>query len=238
MSDQITVTLWPRIRHDLDRLRRMGLWGSTVEEVAHNLIVDGVKRLIAVKMLPMEYAEAETAAVAESGDWLTASRLETIRTQIGAGKQWRTVLAGLDILEEIRPTLGKFKLRLKKMGIRPPVSDAIRANLMRMRAALARKRDTAAPAPAPVKPKPAPAKPPPAPRPVIVPPAAAAPVSRALADMTTPINAESETIRQWGAQRGIGNGGGKLDLAAINATRRRLQLPPFELVEINVGRRY
>jgi hypothetical protein len=69
----------------------------------------------------------------------------------------------------------------------------------------------------------------PAPRPSLAPPApAAAPVVAGVAAATAPaVKASYETIVNWAAQRGII---GKLDLDRVNAKRRVLQLPPFELL--------
>jgi hypothetical protein len=75
------------------------------------------------------------------------------------------------------------------------------------------------------KPSPAPA---PAPgKPIATPPAARPVVSGVAAANGPPVRASVEAIRRWGETRGIITR--QLDLERVNATRRRLLLPPFEV---------
>jgi hypothetical protein len=69
---------------------------------------------------------------------------------------------------------------------------------------------------------------PPPPRPILTtPPTARAATAGISQAQHEPILATAQYIQDWGAQRGIVTG--KLDLDRVNAVRRRLQLPPFEI---------
>lgn len=75
-----------------------------------------------------------------------------------------------------------------------------------------------------------------APKPVLTTAPAARPIVNGLtASSGKPIVATKSTILNWGWDRGIGNGSTILDLDRVNAKRRNLQLPPFEVEEFARG---
>jgi len=59
MAETLTVTLWPRLMRDIERLHRYDIYGQTVEEVARGLIMRQIQDLVSAKVLPLSY-DAET----------------------------------------------------------------------------------------------------------------------------------------------------------------------------------
>jgi hypothetical protein len=261
---QITIPLPPPIARHLDLLRRMGLYGDTVEDVARYLVTRGIHDLIVAKILPLvcpPEGEAEVAAPVQSAepvaDWLTDERLEIVRRELANGVTWDRALRRLEIPVSERPSLGSFKQRLIKLGLKAKVSDKQRAHLAAMRARNPllhpelRRETTPAVTKAPIQEAgdalasvaPEPVKPPtladivrprapqksPEPKPPVQPLPTPAAARSVVSALALVGGAPVAATRDAITKWAEAHGIWTFDLVRINALRRRFQEPPFRL---------